>query len=72
MYLAAAAVKLRDQGDLLRGIDNCLAAARSVVQDYYKALDNSFSNIIFVLEIKTFGLVLEFEMWHCGMGQTLS
>ena len=24
------------------------------------------------LEIKTFGLVLEFEIWCCGMNQTLS
>ena len=28
--------------------------------------------IIITLEIKTFVLVLEFEMWRCGMNQTLS
>ena len=28
--------------------------------------------IIFPLEMKTFGLVLEFEMWRCGINQTLS
>ena len=32
-----------DQGNLLRGIDNCSGAARSVVQVRLKALDNTFS-----------------------------
>ena len=31
------------QGNLLKGIDNCLDAARSVIQVHLKALDNSFS-----------------------------
>ena len=31
------------QGDLLRGIDNCLGVIQSVVQVRYKALVNSFS-----------------------------
>ena len=25
-----------------------------------------------ILEIKTFGFVIEFEMWHCWMSQSLS
>ena len=31
------------QGNLLKGIDKCLSAARSVVQVHWKALDKCFS-----------------------------
>ena len=60
-----------NQGNLLRGIDNCLGAARSVVQVHWKALDNSFSNnfslvqkrlpkkLLMVMAIR----VVEFSSW---------
>ena len=31
------------QGNLLKGIDNCLGAAQSVVKVHWKALDKNFS-----------------------------
>ena len=33
-------------GNLFWGIDNCSCATRSVVKVRYKALDNSFSNVV--------------------------
>ena len=33
-----------DQGNLFRGIDNCLGTTRSVVQVLWKAMDNSFKD----------------------------
>ena len=41
------------QGNLLRGIENCLGAAQSVVQVRWKTLDNSFSNIFSLFQLKS-------------------
>ena len=42
-----------DQGNLLRGIDNCLGAARSVVQVHYKSLDNCFSTHLSLFQLQS-------------------
>ena len=42
-----------DLGNLLRGIDNCLGAARSVVQVHSKSLDNCFSTHLSLFQLQS-------------------
>ena len=42
-----------DQGNLLRGIGNCLGAARSVVQVHYNSLDNCFSTYLSLFQLQS-------------------
>ena len=41
------------QGNLLKGIDNCLGVAQSVVQVHSKALDNNFSSNFSLFQVRS-------------------
>ena len=47
------------QGNLLRGIDNCSGATRTVVQVRLKALDNTFTNNFALFQLKRITRVLK-------------
>ena len=45
-------MKNQNQGNLLRGIDYCLAATRSVLQDRKKVLEDSFNYNFHLFQLK--------------------
>ena len=50
------------QGNLSRGIHNCSSKAQFVVQVHQKALDNSFSNIFSLCQLKNIKTFCNFEI----------